>query len=185
VIPVFLGLIYIFVRLSRARALTREKVAMEETAVEEQAIRRAEEIRRTKIRQQQEEEWVRRFQDINNFFPEIKDSDEKKRKVQDLRHKAYVFARDNDELPADFEEMTPEEQYLYNEAFKRKTEGTLEQGITRLTALMEERDRARQEELDRLSKDADARVEREERVRNLVATKPDDAVQVLRLWLED
>ncbi|RCK79368.1 MAG: Flagellar M-ring protein FliF [Candidatus Ozemobacter sibiricus] len=184
-IPVLLGLVYIFVRVSRARVLAQEQKMLEEAAREAEAIRKAEELRKAKLREQQEAEWERRFQDINNFFPEITDLEEKRRKVQDLRYKAYLYARDNDSLPIDFDEMTPEEQYLYKEAFKRKADGTLEEGINRLLALIAERDRAREDELARLKQEAEARAKLEERVRKMVAAKPDDAVQVLRIWLEE
>lgn len=184
-IPVLLGLVYIFVRISRARVLAQEQQVLEEAAREAEAIRKAEEMRKAKLREQQEQEWDRRFQDINNFFPEITDLDEKRRKVQDLRYRAYLFARDNENMPIDFDEMTPEEQYLYKEAFKRKADGSLEDGLSRLLALIAERDRARQDELDRLKQEADSRAKLEERVRKLVSAKPDDAVQVLRIWLEE
>ncbi len=184
-IPVLLGLVYIFVRVSRARVLAQEQQMLEEAAREAEAIRKAEEMRKAKLREQQEAEWERRFQDINNFFPEITDLDEKRRKVQDLRYKAYLYARDNESLPPDFEEMTPEEQYLYKEAFKRKADGTLDEGINRLLTLIAERDRAREDELARLKQEAEARAKLEERVRRMVAAKPDDAVQVLRIWLEE
>lgn len=184
-IPILVGLVYIFVKVSRARALALEQKKLEEAAKEAEALRRAEELRRARIKEQQEAEWERRFQDINNFFPEITDIEEKRRKVQDLRYKAYLYARDHDELPPDFEEMTPEEQYLYKEAFKRKAEGTLEEGIQRLLTVMAERERAREEELAKLKQQAEARAKLEERVRKLVTNKPQDAVQVIRIWLEE
>ncbi len=191
-IPVFLGLVYIFVRISRARALAQEQALIEEAEKEAEAMRKAEMMRKDRLREQQQTEWERRFQDINNFFPDIKDLEEKRRKVQELRYKAYVFARDNEGLPPDFDEMTPEEQFLYKEAFKRKADGSLDDGISRLAAIINERDRARQEEermriqeLDRLQKEADERTKLEERVRNLVKLKTDDAIQVLRIWLEE
>ena len=184
-IPVFLGIIYIFVRISRTRAVAREHAIMQEAAKEAEAIRKAEEMRKSQIREQQESEWARRFQDINNFFPEITDLEEKKRRVQDLRYKAYTYARDNAELPPDYDEMTPEEQYLFSEAFQRKADGTLDDGIQRLLNLIGKRDRARQDDLERLKQEAEARSKLEERVRKLVETKPEDAVQVLRLWLEE
>jgi|GEM_PF-741717 len=184
-IPVMLGLVYIFVRMSRARAMATEQEALVEASRAKEQLREAEETRKKKIREQQEMEWERRFQDINNFFPEIRDLEAKRRKVQDLRHKAYLYARDNDGLPPDFDEMTPEEQYLFREAFKRKADGTLEDGIARLEALIGERERAHQVELDKLQQEADVRSKLEDRVRELVESKPDDAVQVLRIWLEE
>jgi len=184
-IPILLGLVYIFVRVSRARVLAQEQSILEEAGREAETIRKAEEMRKAKLRDQQEQEWERRFQDVNNFFPEITDIEEKRRKLQDLRHKAYTYARDNETMPVDFAEMTPEEQYLYKEAFKKKADGTLEEGISRLLSLIAERDRARQDDLDRLKKEAESRTKLEDRVKRLVATKPDDAVQVLRIWLEE
>lgn len=79
--------------------------------------------------------------------------------------------------------MTPEEQFIYREAFQKKADGTLEEGLERLSAIIAERDRAREEELARLNAQANARELLEERVRNLIETKPEDAVQVVRLWL--
>ncbi|HEY9071564.1 MAG TPA: flagellar basal-body MS-ring/collar protein FliF [Candidatus Ozemobacteraceae bacterium] len=184
-IPVLFGLVYIFVRMSRARALAKEQEALVEASRAKEQLRQSEETRKQKIREQQEMEWERRFQDINNFFPEIRDPEAKRRKVQDLRLKAYQYARDNDSLPPDFEEMTPEEQYLYREAFKRKADGTLEDGIARLEAVIGERERAHQVELDKLQQEADVRAKLEERVRQMVQEKPEDAVQVLRIWLEE
>jgi len=184
-IPILLGLVYIFVRVSRARVLAQEQSILEEAGREAETIRKAEEMRKAKLRDQQEQESERRFQDVNNFFPEITDIEEKRRKLQDLRHKASTYARDNETMPVDFAEMTPEEQYLYKEAFKKKADGTLEEGISRLLSLIAERDRARQDDLDRLKKEAESRTKLEDRVKRLVATKPDDAVQVLRIWLEE
>ena len=142
-IPVLIGLVYIFVRISRARVVAQEQAVLEEAAQEAEGIRRAEEMRKAKMRDQQEQEWDHRFQDINNFFPELTDVDEKRYRVQDLRYRSYLYARDNEDMPVDFDEMTPEEQYLYKEAFKRKTDGTLDEGINRLLSLIAERDRAR------------------------------------------
>ncbi len=183
--PVFLGMIYIFVRVSRARALAREQARLQEAAAEAEAIRMARENQMRRQSEQQWRDWERRFKDIKNFFPEITDMDEKKRKVQDLRHSAYLYARDNDNLPPDFEEMTPEEQFIYREAFKKKEEGTLLDGLERIEAIIQERDKAREEELEHLQTLAEARDDLEARVRHLVETKPDDAIQVLRLWLSD
>jgi flagellar biosynthesis/type III secretory pathway M-ring protein FliF/YscJ len=89
----------------------------------------------------------------------------------------------NDDMPSDFEEMTPEEQFIYREAFQKKENGTLEEGFNRLDTLIKERDRAREEELSKLNEQANARELLEKRVRDLVNSKPEDAVQVLRLWL--
>lgn len=181
--PVFLGLIYIFVRVSRARALAREQQRLQEAAAEAEALRAARESQMSVQNEQKWKDWDRRFKDIKNFFPEITDLNEKKHKVQDLRHQAYLYARDNDSLPPDFEEMTPEEQYIYREAFQKKQDGSLEEGLERLEAIISERDKAREEELAKLNEQANARELLEERVRQLVNSKPDDAVQVLRLWL--
>ncbi|GAB1354309.1 MAG TPA: flagellar basal-body MS-ring/collar protein FliF [Candidatus Rifleibacterium sp.] len=181
--PVFLGVIYIFVRVSRARALAREQQKLQEAAMEAERLRQAREQQVFQQNEQQWKDWERRFKDIKNFFPEIGDIEEKKRKVQDLRHQAYQYASENDSLPPDFDEMTPEEQFIYREAFQKKADGTLEEGLERLSAIIAERDRAREEELARLNAQANARELLEERVRNLIETKPEDAVQVVRLWL--
>ena len=85
----------------------------------------------------------------------------------------------------DIEEMTPEEQYIYREAFKKKKDGTLQAGIDRLSSIIEDRDQKREEELAKLQGEASARDELEDRVRNLVETKPEDAISVLRLWLNE
>ncbi len=181
--PVFLGLIYIFVRVSRARALAREQQRLQEAAAEAEALKAARDNQLTRQNEQKWQDWERRFKDVKNFFPEITDLAEKKRKLQDLRHQAYLFARDNDSLPPDFEEMTPEEQFIYREAFQKKQDGSLAEGLERLEVLINERDRAREEELAKLNEQANARELLEERVRQLVTSKPEDAVQVLRLWL--
>lgn len=181
--PVFLGLIYIFVRVSRARALTREQQRLAEAAAEAEALKLARDNASLRQNEQKWQDWERRFKDIKNFFPEIGDLEEKKRKVQDLRHQAYQYAMNNDGMPTDFEEMTPEEQFIYREAFQKKDNGTLEEGFNRLDTIIKERDREREEELAKLNEQANARELLEQRVRNLVSSKPEDAVQVLRLWL--
>jgi len=181
--PIFLGLIYIFVRVSRARALAREQQRLAEAAAEAEALRLARDNASLRQNEQKWQDWERRFKDIKNFFPEISDLEEKKRKVQDLRHQAYQYAMNNDGLPPDFEEMTPEEQFIYREAFQKKDNGTLEEGFKRLDTIIKERDRQREEELARLNEQANARELLEKRVRDLVSSKPEDAVQVLRLWL--
>lgn len=181
--PVFLGLIYIFVRVSRARALAREQERLAEAAAEAEALKLARDNASLRQNEQKWQDWERRFKDIKNFFPEIGDLEEKKRKVQDLRHQAYQYAMNNDGMPSDFEEMTPEEQFIYREAFQKKENGTLEEGFNRLDTLIKERDRAREEELSKLNEQANARELLEKRVRDLVNSKPEDAVQVLRLWL--
>ncbi|KAF1082237.1 MAG: hypothetical protein GQF41_1877 [Candidatus Rifleibacterium amylolyticum] len=181
--PIFLGLIYIFVRVSRARALAREQQRLAEAAAEAEALRLARDNASLRQNEQKWQDWERRFKDIKNFFPEISDLEEKKRKVQDLRHQAYQYAMNNDGLPPDFEEMTPEEQFIYREVFQKKDNGTLEEGFKRLDTIIKERDRQREEELARLNEQANARELLEKRVRDLVSSKPEDAVQVLRLWL--
>jgi flagellar biosynthesis/type III secretory pathway M-ring protein FliF/YscJ len=183
--PVFLGLIYIFVRVSRARALAREQERLQEAAAEAEALKQAREQQVSRQSEQQWKDWERRFKDIKNFFPEITDLTEKKKKVQDLRHEAYKYAQDNESLPPEFEEMTPEEQFIYREAFQKKKDGTLADGLNRLESIIEERDREREEELEKLQEQAKARELLEERVRQLVETKPEDAISVLRLWLSD
>lgn len=181
--PVFLGVIYIFVRVSRARALAREQQRLQEAAAEADSLRQRREQQLFQQNEQQWKDWERRFKDVKNFFPELTDVEEKKRKVQDLRLQAYQFAADNDALPPDFEEMTPEEQFIYREAFQKKADGTLNEGLERLSTIVAERDREREEELARLNQQANAREFLEERVRTLIETKPEDAVQVVRLWL--
>ncbi len=181
--PIFLGLIYIFVRVSRVRALAREQQRLAEAAAEAEALKLARDNASLRQNDQKWQDWERRFKDIKNFFPEINDLDEKKRKVQNLRHQAYQYALNNDEVPPDFEEMTPEEQFIYREAFQKKENGTLEEGFRRLDTIIKERDRAREEELAALNEQANARELLEKRVRELVVSKPEDAVQVLRLWL--
>jgi flagellar M-ring protein FliF len=183
--PVFLGLIYIFVRVSRARALAREQSRLQEAAAEAEALKMARDQQLNRQTEQQWRDWERRFKDIKNFFPEISDLAEKKKKVQDLRLAAYEYAMENDGLPPDFEEMTPEEQFIYREAFQKKKDGTLNEGLERLQTIITERDRAREEELEKLQEQAKARELLEERVRQLVETKPEDAISVLRLWLSD
>lgn len=181
--PIFLGMIYIFVRVSRARALAREQQRLQEAATEAEALKQQREKQIFQQNEQQWRDWERRFKDVKNFFPEITDLNEKKRRVQDLRHQAYRFATENESLPPDFEEMTPEEQFIYREAFQKKADGSLAEGLERLESLISERDRAREEELAKLNEQANARELLEDRVRQLVETKPEDAVQVLRLWL--
>ncbi|MBI3038470.1 flagellar M-ring protein FliF, partial [bacterium] len=184
-IPVFIGMIYIFVRLSRGRVLAQEKSALEAAAQEAAALQATEDAKKAQLEAQRLKEQAKRFEDIKNFYPEIDDVEEKKRKIQELRYKAYLFAKDNDKLPQDFDEMIPEEQYIFQEAFKRKSEGSLEEGLARLANIINEREKIRQEHLNRLQAEAKAKMNLEERVRTLVTGNPDDAVQVLRSWLEE
>lgn len=213
-IPVLLGIVYIIIRIIRARALARERAVQEQAKAEEEALRMAEELRRQKQMEQQQQEWEQRFQDINNFYPHIKDPDEKKRLVQEARLRAYRWAIENDEYPPDYEELTPEEQFLFREAFKRKADGSLDDGIGRLETIMGIREQERlkeierqeasrkeeemrkaeeellkkqaeQEEMNKIEQDRAKRQNLEEQVRDMVAKSPKDAVQVLRLWLEE
>jgi flagellar biosynthesis/type III secretory pathway M-ring protein FliF/YscJ len=158
---------------------------LQEAAAEAEALKNAREQQMSRQNEQQWRDWERRFKDIKNFFPEIDDIQEKKKRVQDLRLEAYQYAQDNDSLPPEFEEMTPEEQFIYREAFQKKKDGTLNEGLERLQSIITERDRAREEELEKLQEQAQAREKLEERVRELVETKPEDAISVLRLWLND
>lgn len=202
-IPVLLGLVYIFVRISRARAISREKAVLEQTAAEEEALRKAEELRRQKSVEQQQQEWEHRFQSIINFFPEITDLEEKRKKVQKIRLQAYRYASAHEILPPDYEEMTPEEQHLHREAFLRKKEGALDDGIERLSTIVDQRERQRAEELERKQEeqklqeierlaeeerrmeDAQKRASLEGQVRELIANNTKDAVHVLKFWLEE
>ncbi|MBF0410041.1 MAG: flagellar M-ring protein FliF [Candidatus Riflebacteria bacterium] len=184
-IPILIGLIYIFVRFARSRALAREKEIIDKAtaAAEEQRIQ--EEVKQKKMLEQNQQEWEHRFTDITNFFPEITDAEEKKRRVQEARLKAYQFARTNEHLPVDFEEMTPEEKYLYRESFKRKADNTLEEGIDRLMTIIGEREKQRQMELEKLQAEAQKRVNVEEQVKQMITEKPEDAIQVIKIWLEE
>ena len=74
---------------------------------------------------------------------------------------------------------------LRKEAFKKKKDGSLQAGIDRLARIIEEHDKQREEELAKLQGEASARDELEDRVRSLVETKPEDAISVLRLWLNE
>ncbi|MDD3377348.1 MAG: hypothetical protein PHF08_07830, partial [Candidatus Riflebacteria bacterium] len=59
----------------------------------------------------------------------------------------------------------------------------IDKHIERLEALIQERNKAREEELKDLNREANAREQLEARIRDLVVTKQEDAVQVMRLWL--
>ena len=111
--------------------------------------------------------------------------EEKKRKVQDLKLKAYKYASENETLPPDFEEMSPEEKFAFREAFQKKADGKLQGEIERLEKIVSERDREREGELSKLNAEALARDELEKRVRDLIEKKPDDAIQVIRGWLNN
>ncbi|MBF0545824.1 MAG: flagellar M-ring protein FliF [Candidatus Riflebacteria bacterium] len=184
-IPVFIGVIWLVAKLSRARALAIEKRQIEKAVAEAEVVRRGEELKQRKIIEQSQAEWEQRFADIKNYFPDIPDFEEKKRKVQETRLRAYQYARDNEHLPVDFEEMMPEEKFLYRESFKRKTDGTLAEGIERLLTIIGEREKQRQVELDKLQAEAQKRVNIEEQVKQMIEEKPDDAIQVVKIWLEE
>lgn len=182
-IPTFIGIIYIFVRTSRVRAIAREEARLKEVALEAEKHRKIREDEIKRQMQAQWKEWELRYEDIKNFFPEITDFNEKKNRVQNLRLEAYKFAKENDSYPFDFEEMRPEEQFTYRKAFDSKNDGTIDKHIERLEALIQERNKAREEELKDLNREANAREQLEARIRDLVVTKQEDAVQVMRLWL--
>ncbi len=182
-IPTFMGMIYLFVRASRARALAREEARLKEIALEAEKHRKIREDEIKRQMQAQWREWELRYEDIKNFYPEITDLNEKKHKVQNLRLEAYKFVRDNEDYPFDFEEMRPEEQFTYRKAFESKEDGTLDRNIERLETIIEERNKAREEELKDLNREANVREQLEARIRELVVTKQEDAIQVMRLWL--
>lgn len=182
-IPTFMGMIYLFVRASRVRALAKEEARLKEIALEAEKHRKIREDEIKRQMQAQWREWELRYEDIKNFYPEISDFNEKKFKVQNLRLDAYKYARDNEDYPFDFEEMRPEEQFTYRKAFESKENNTIDRNIERLEAIIEERNKAREEELKDLNREANVREQLEARIRELVTTKQDDAVQVMRLWL--
>lgn len=182
-IPLFVGLIYMFVRASRGRAIAKEAERLKEVALEAEKSRKAREDEIARRNKAQWHEWELRYEDIKNYYPEIVDFEEKKQKVQDMRLAAYTFARDNDAFPYEYEEMRPEEQYTYRKAFEFKKEGTLEKNIERLETVIEERNQRREKELKELDSEANAREKLEARVLELVREKPEDTVQVIRAWL--
>ena len=182
-IPLFIGLIYLFVRAAKGRALAREEARLREAADEAIKARKAREDEIARRNKAQWLEWELRYEDIKNYYPEIVDFEEKKQKVQDMRLAAYIFARDNDAYPYEYEEMRPEEQYTYKKAFEFKKEGTLEKNIERLETVIEERNQRREKELKELDSEANAREKLEARVLELVREKPEDTVQVIRAWL--
>lgn len=181
--PILLGSIYLISRMAKARAAAAEQKRLEEAAAEAEAKRKAREKQLLEQNEKQWKEWERKFADSRNWFPDITDPEEKKRKIQDLKLEAYKYAAEHDTLPPDFEEMCPEEKFAYREAFQKKQDGTLQEGIERLTKLVSERDREREKRLSALDAEAEARESLEKRVRDLIESKPEDATQVLKTWL--
>lgn len=183
--PILLGIIYMVAGVIKGRSLARENARLEEAAAEAEKLRKQREAQILAQNERQWKEYERRFTDIKNWFPEINDIGEKKRKVQDLKLQAYKYAAEHDGLPPDFEEMCPEEKFAYREAFQKKADGKLEGEIERLEKIISERDREREEELNKLSAEALARDALEKRVRELIQGKPEDAIQVIRGWLNN
>ena len=181
--PILLGSIYLISRMAKARAAAAEQKRLEEAAAEAEAKRKAREKQLLEQNEKQWKEWERKFADSRNWFPDITDPEEKKRKIQDLKLEAYKYAAEHDTLPPDFEEMCTEEKFAYREAFQKKQDGTLQEGIERLTKLVSERDREREKKLSALDAEAEARESLEKRVRDLIESKPEDATQVLKTWL--
>ena len=183
--PILIGLIYIVARITKARAEKAEHERLAKAAEEAERLRKEREKQLLAQNEKQWKEYEKRFSDVKNWFPEITNLEEKKRKVQDLKLKAYKYASENDTLPPDFEEMSPEEKYAFREAFQKKADGKLTGEIERLEKIVSERDREREGELNKLNAEALARDELEKRVRELIERKPDDAIQVIRGWLNN
>ena len=183
--PILIGIIYIIAKITKARAVAREQKRLKQ-AIEDAERERAEREKQfLEQNERQWKEWERRFADSKNWFPEITDIEEKKRKIQDLKLQAYKYAAEHDDLPEDFEELTPEEKYAYRDAFQKKKDGKLQGEIERLEKIITERDRKRQDELEGAAAEAVARDNLEGRIRALIAEKPEDAIQVIRLWLNN
>ncbi len=181
-IPILLGLIYILSRLSRARAIAKEQRRLQDAELRDAELNRLK-GQQNKYSQSQREFVDSGFQNIPNLFPEITDPEEKNNKLQELRIQAYRYAMANDALPPNFENMTPEEKYIFKEAFTKKAEGSLAAGLENLEAIYDNREKLREEELARLDSEAHSREELEQRIRELVSSKPEDAIKVMRLWL--
>jgi flagellar M-ring protein FliF len=183
--PILIGLIYIVARITKARAEKAENERLAKAAEEAERLRKEREKQLLAQNEKQWKEFEKRFSNVKNWFPEITNMEEKKRKVQDLKLKAYKYASENDTLPPDFEEMSPEEKFAFREAFQKKADGKLQGEIERLEKIVSERDREREGELSKLNAEALARDELEKRVRELIERKPDDAIQVIRGWLNN
>ena len=183
--PILIGLIYIVARITRARAEKAEHERLAKAAEEAEKARKEREKQLLAQNEKQWKEFEKRFSNVKNWFPEITNMEEKKRKVQDLKLKAYKYASENETLPPDFEEMSPEEKFAFREAFQKKADGKLQGEIERLEKIVSERDREREGELSKLNAEALARDELEKRVRDLIEKKPDDAIQVIRGWLNN
>ncbi len=181
--PILIGLIYIVARITKARSIAKEQKRLEEAAKEAERLRQKRQKELLAANEKQWAEYEKRFSDVKNWFPEITDLNEKKRKVQDLKLQALKYAAENDSLPPDFEEMSPEEKFAYREAFQKKADGKLQGEVERLEKIVSERDKEREGELNKLNAEALARDALEKRVRDLIESKPDDAIQVIRGWL--
>lgn len=181
--PILIGAIYIVARITKARSIAKEQKRLEEAAKEAERLRQKRQKELLAANEKQWAEYEKRFSDVKNWFPEITDLAEKKRKVQDLKLQALKYAAENDSLPPDFEEMSPEEKFAYREAFQKKADGKLEGEVERLEKIVSERDKEREGELNKLNAEALARDALEKRVRDLIESKPDDAIQVIRGWL--
>ncbi len=178
--PILLGIIFMVARISKMRAMVNEQKRLEAAAAEAERLRKEREKALLEQNERQWKEYERRFSDTRNWFPEIKDEQEKKRKVQDLKLAACKYAAEHDTLPPDFEEMCPEEKYAYREAFQKKADGKLEDEIKRLEDIVAKRDKDRENELSGLEAAANARDALEKRIRDLITEQPENAIQVIK-----
>ncbi len=181
--PILIGGIYMVARITKARSIALEQKRLEQAAEE---AKKAQEERAKAIIEENKKQWKKyeeRFANIKNWFPEIADLEEKKNKVQTLKLQAYKYAAENDALPPEIEEMSQEEKFVYKDAFQKKADGKLQEEIERLEKVQNKRNKEREEELNKLNAEAIARDSLEKRVRELIESKPDDAIQVIKSWL--
>ena len=181
--PIMLGAVWIIARISRYRTMAKEQRRLEEIAREAEKLRKEREQELIAQNEKMWKEYENRFYDIRNWFPEIADEEEKKQKVQELKLKAHQYASENDDLPPDFEELTQEEKFAYKMAFQEKEEGKLADTIKRLEGTIAKRNADREAELAKLDRKARARDDLEARVKALVEEQPENAIQVIKGWL--
>lgn len=181
--PILIGAIYIVARITKARSLSKEEKRLKEASIAAEKLQKQREEELIAENEKRWQKYEKRFTDIKNWFPEISDINDKKLKVQELKLKALKFALENDSMPLDIDEMTPEEQFAYKDAFAKKAENTLQKEIERLEKIAKDREKEREKEMEKIKEEARGRDSLEKRVRDLIETKPEDAVQVIKGWL--
>ncbi|MFC1745510.1 flagellar basal-body MS-ring/collar protein FliF [Candidatus Riflebacteria bacterium] len=170
--PLACLIIYLILRSVKQRELYRAQMA-EKKKLDAEARKKAEkETRRQEA-----------------LFPEAIADPERQRAIHKLKLKAFRYALNNESEPENYDDLTPEEKEFFKMAFETKREGRLDAEIQKLEKMIGEMDKAikeqREFDLRELEKRAEEKKGLEERIKDLVETRPDDVAKVVRYWIEE